>query len=257
MSSATGQRAVPHERPEAVSGTTVQSETRTAAAVRLDPRSSALVFDWGGVLTAPLSESTAEWMRASSIDPQHWRAVLIGWRDQEASGAAPSPVHQLERGELPVPEFEAQLAGALAAHGTQVEPAGLLDGMLAGLSDLMPDMIAMIRDARAAGARTALLSNSWGEHYQDALWDNLFDVVVISGRLGMRKPEEQIFAHTVDLLGLPAGQCVMIDDMRVNIQAAQRFGMLGILHVDTTSTIAEVHRMFGLAGDTAGSAATD
>ena len=66
-------------------------------------------------------------------------------------------------------------------------------------------MTGLVRRAKSAGIRTALLSNSWGNTYPDHLFDGMFDVVVISGEVGMRKPEERIFRYTLDNSGcLPA-----------------------------------------------------
>ena len=67
-----------------------------------------------------------------------------------------------------------------------------------------PDMVGLVHRAHTAGLRTALLSNSWGNDYPRDGWSEMFDVVVISGEVGMRKPEPRIFHHTLDLLGLPA-----------------------------------------------------
>jgi putative hydrolase of the HAD superfamily len=107
-------------------------------------------------------------------------------------------------------------------------------------------MVGLVRRAHAAGVRTALLSNSWGDHYPDELWDGLFDAVVISGRVGMRKPDPEIFTHTVQLLGLEPGECVMVDDLPHNIRAAVASGMVGVLHTDVDSTRAELEVLLDL-----------
>lgn len=231
-----------------------------------------LVVDWGGVLTPPLDDTMAAWARRDGVDFDHFRAVIAEWVGAVAAGepgtvvggdgpageafAAPgeafsSPVHRLERGELPTDRFEAELAAALAERGSRVEAQGLLRRILQGLEALDASMIGLLRRARAAGVRTALLSNSWGDHYPDELWDGLFDAVVISGRVGMRKPEARIFRHTADLLGLDPEECVMVDDLPRNIRAAEAVGMAGVLHSsyrDTRTRLAALPGLEGLEG---------
>jgi len=102
----------------------------------------------------------------------------------------------------------------------------------------------MVRRSREQGLRTALLSNSWGDHYPEALWDGLFDAVVISGRVGMRKPDPEIFLHAADLLGLQPAQCVMVDDLPHNARGAVAVGMVGVLHRSYPETLAELEALF-------------
>jgi putative hydrolase of the HAD superfamily len=75
----------------------------------------------------------------------------------------------------------------------------------------------------------------------------LFDAVVISGRVGMRKPEPRIFRHTCALLGLSPSACVMIDDLPHNIRGAVDVGMIGVLHSSYPETLAELEGLFDLS----------
>ncbi len=96
-------------------------------------------------------------------------------------------------------------------------------------------MHAALLAVRAAGLRTGLLSNSWGmSDYPRDLFPSLFDAVVISGEVGMRKPEERIFRHAAGLLGLDPAECVFVDDIEVNVTAAEAIGMTAVLHTDPT-----------------------
>ena len=106
------------------------------------------------------------------------------------------------------------------------------------------DMNALVRRARSAGIATALLSNSWGNTYPEHLFDGMFDVVVISGEVGMRKPEERIFRYTLDKLGLAAEQCAFVDDLRHNVDAAISLGLVGIHHVSYDQTAMELEALF-------------
>jgi putative hydrolase of the HAD superfamily len=92
-----------------------------------------------------------------------------------------------------------------------------------------------------------LLSNSWGAgEYPRADFAELFDVVVISGEVGMRKPEEAIFLHAARALGLAPAECVFIDDMQANVTAAAALGMTGVLHNDPATTVAALHDLLGV-----------
>jgi putative hydrolase of the HAD superfamily len=155
-----------------------------------------------------------------------------------------SPVHRLERGELPVEDFEALLAAELAGRGSTVEPQGLLRRVLGDFEALDPSMVGLVARAHEAGLRTALLSNSWGNPYPDELMSGLFDAVVISGEVGMRKPELRIYRHTAGLLGLPERACVMVDDLPHNVRAAAAAGMVGVLHRSYDETLGELEVLF-------------
>jgi epoxide hydrolase-like predicted phosphatase len=225
-----------------------------------------LVVDWGGVLTASLDGAMAAWTTHDGVSYEHFRDVMRSWvqRDgvapggrqeapvavlEEADDAGPagrSPVHRLERGELSVPEFEEILAAELGRRGSPVRADGLLRRMLGGLADLEDDMLGLVRRARASGLRTALLSNSWGDSYPEQLWDGLFDALVISGRVGMRKPEAEIFRHACGLLDLPPSACVMVDDLPHNIAGAVAVGMVGVLHRTYDRTAEELEILFGV-----------
>jgi HAD superfamily hydrolase (TIGR01509 family) len=105
-------------------------------------------------------------------------------------------------------------------------------------------MTSLVTRARAAGIRTALLSNSWGNDYDRSDWHEMFDAVVISGEVGMRKPEPEIFELILHRIGLPADECVFIDDMAHNIVAAQQAGLAGIVHRTFDETASELGDLF-------------
>ncbi len=156
-----------------------------------------------------------------------------------------NPVHALERGEIEVPDFERRLAERLTTtSGVPVEPEGLLARMFTRFEHAH-DMVGLVRRAHESGIRTALLSNSWGNDYPRDGWDRMFDVVVISGEVGMRKPEPEIFVHTLELLGLAAPECVFVDDLEHNIEAAVALGFVSVRHVSYAETARELDVLFG------------
>ncbi len=68
---------------------------------------------------------------------------------------------------------------------------------------------------------------------------------MISGRVGMRKPEERIFRHVCELLQLQPEQCVLVDDLPRNVHAAAAVGMVGVLHRSYPETLFELETLFG------------
>jgi putative hydrolase of the HAD superfamily len=208
----------------------------------------AVITDWGGVLTTPILTTVRAWVEADGINWDSYVAVMRSWVAQAyGSDGEPNPIHALERGECTGDYFEQKLAAQLLrVDGEAVAAEGLLRRMFAS-SVTVPAMYDAIRAVRAAGLRTALLSNSWGcDEYPRADFPALFDVVVLSGEVGMRKPEEAIFRHAAQALGLAPAGCIFIDDMKANVAAANACGMTGVLHTETAATVAALQDLLGV-----------
>ncbi|HEV2451607.1 MAG TPA: HAD family phosphatase [Streptosporangiaceae bacterium] len=207
-----------------------------------------VITDWGGVFTSPIADTVDAWLTADLIDREHYLSIMRAWVRQAYDGSATvNPIHQLERGETDPADFERELAGRLIrTDGARVQPAGLLERMFAATMSV-PAMYDLMRTLRRAGVRTCLLSNSWGHNdYPRHHFPELFDAWVISGEVGMRKPEARIFRHAAGLLGLPPQQCVFIDDIEANVTAATAVGMVGVLHDQPAATAARVAGLLGL-----------
>ena len=101
--------------------------------------------------------------------------------------------------------------------------------------------------ARAAGIATGLISNSWGtRRYDRALLAELFDGVVISGEVGMRKPTPDIYLLGAERIGLEPAQCVFVDDLPFNLEPAAELGMATVHHRGYELTIGELERLLAL-----------
>jgi putative hydrolase of the HAD superfamily len=206
-----------------------------------------LITDWGGVLTVPVAAAVVAWLEADRIDLEGYRMVMREWLEAYGANGQMNPVHALERGETAPEEFERLLAARLTrVDGTAVPAAGMLARMFALMVPVEP-MYELLRALRKGGVRIGLLSNSWGNNYPRELFTGVFDSVVISSEVGMRKPEERIFLHALDGLGLPPHQCVFIDDIEANVEAARALGMVGLHHRDPNTTAAAVKEIFGLS----------
>ncbi|MFB4266273.1 HAD family hydrolase [Nonomuraea sp. GTA35] len=207
-----------------------------------------VLIDWGGVLTTSLSDSIARWIAADRIDADRYYTVMREMIDHAYRGGdGESVVHALERGEIDGAAFERDLAARLlTVDGVPPVAEGLLERMFAGF-ERVEAMYDMLRDVRSNGVRTCLLSNSWSNTYPRDDWDEVFDAVVISGEVGMRKPEPRIFEHALGRIGLAGAECVFIDDIEANIDAARALGIAGIHHRDAATTIAELETVLRLA----------
>jgi epoxide hydrolase-like predicted phosphatase len=208
------------------------------------PMIQALVVDYGGVLTNSLADSLGAWFAAEGIDGavfgQAMRTLMGPEGEHEA---AVNPVHALERGEMQIPHFEERLAEHLVSTtGDPVRAEGLLTRMFAGF-ERSEDMHGVVRRVRAAGFKTALLSNSWGMDYPRAGWEELFDVTVISGEVGLRKPEPEIYELCARQLAVPTSACVFVDDLAPNVKGAAAVGMVGVLHRTYEETVAELEAL--------------
>lgn len=213
-----------------------------------------MLTDWGGVLTNPIPETVAAWIEADRIEKKGYLAVIMEWVGEAYDGAAKpgaapvavNPVHALERGECTREEFEHMLAARITrTDGSPVPAPGLLERMFAATVEVEV-MFELLRGLRRAGVRTGLLSNSWGNEYPRHRFPEHFDAVVISGEVGMRKPEERIFQHALAGLGLEPAECAFIDDIEANIAAAEAIGMVGVHHRDPDTTASAVKKLFGL-----------
>jgi epoxide hydrolase-like predicted phosphatase len=212
--------------------------------VRPDARTAsvdAAVFDYGGVLTTPVPDSIAAWLDRDGIDPASFSRTLKAWLSRSAPDG--TPIHRLETGKLSTAEFDALLAAELVGKdGGTVAPEDLLSGLFA---QMRPDlaMFDLVQDVEAAGVRVALLSNSWGNTYPRERIDAVFDLVVISGEVGMRKPNPDIFGHMLGLLDVRPERVVLVDDAEPNTDGAARLGMHAILHTDHNNTRKKLARL--------------
>jgi epoxide hydrolase-like predicted phosphatase len=194
-----------------------------------------LLIDWGGVLTTDLFASFASFCEAEGLEAAKVRELFRG------DEAARELLIDFECGRVDEPEFERRFAPMLG-----VSDEDLVDRMFAGST---PDtrMLGAVKAARDAGVRTGLISNSWGVHrYPQQMMDELFDGVVISGLVGIRKPAPEIYAMGADAIGLPPRECVFVDDLGFNLKPAKELGMATLLHTDSEQTVAQLEELLGV-----------
>ncbi len=202
---------------------------------------TALLVDFGGVLTTSVLDSFAAFCTEESIEPTLVRDVFV-----RAARDPDSIFTQVEIGALSAADFDVALAELLnTACGREIASDGLKTRLFAGaLHDQI--MVDAVADARRAGVRTALVSNSWGgDDYPLHVLEPIFDELIISGHVGLRKPDPEIYLLAAKRLGVEPQTCVFVDDFRVNIEGAEAVGMTGILHRDANETAARIQELFG------------
>ncbi len=199
----------------------------------------AILVDFGGVLTTSVHEAFAAF-GATLGDPDLPMRLL---REDPESAQL---IVEAECGRLEDEDFETAFAARLAAHGAEVEPAGLIRNLQAGL---VPDeeTLALVAALRAGGHPVALVTNSFGRDcYEGFDLEAIADVVVVSGQLGVRKPSRRIYTAAAEALDVPAERCIMVDDLEHNLAGAARVGMEGVLHRSAAGTSAELRERFGI-----------
>lgn len=200
----------------------------------------AIVSDFGGVLTTPLLPSFLALQDEIGVSPEHFGTALRTLTDERGE----NPLYEMERGEISEVEF-------LELLGRGLEP--LLDHephlhrfreLFIGGLDANPEMIELMAELRDQGLRMAMLTNNvreWEELWRAKLpVDEIFETVVDSAFVGARKPEAQIYELTLERIGMQAEQCVFIDDMLVNIEAARELGFVAVHFQDNEQAIGEI-----------------
>jgi putative hydrolase of the HAD superfamily len=195
-----------------------------------------LLVDFGGVLTTNVFESFRAFCVREGLDPD---TVKRHFRER---GEALELLRKLERGELTEDEFSPLFGAVIGVEDTD----DLVNRLFAGMGPDEP-MIEAVKSAKRAGIKTGLISNSWGDgRYDRDSFEEMFDGVVISGEVGMHKPEPAIFLLGAERIGVPAGECVFVDDLRENCAGAEDVGMTAILHRGSAGTLPELERLLGL-----------
>jgi epoxide hydrolase-like predicted phosphatase len=209
----------------------------------------AVIFDLGGVFTTSSPFDAVHRMAADlGLDGPVAVELLFGPYDHDTD----HPWHRAERGELPVADCRAEvLALSLAEVGVEVDLFKLLGYMDEGGTGMREAFVARARRLRAQGVRTGLLTNNvveFAAYWREKLpVDELFDDVVDSSEVGVRKPDEAIYRLALERLGgVAPDRAVFLDDWPGNVSAARRLGMHGIVvDLDPDAALAELDALLG------------
>jgi len=183
-----------------------------------------VLFDFAGVLTS------SPWGALTAAGGGNLE-LMIGSYEEDTD----HPWHRVERGELPIADWAVEITALGAEAGIEIDFT-VLQALLGDMT-IHHQVIDRIRLLKDDGYRLGLITNNVREG--SATWramvpvDELFEVVVDSSEVGIRKPNPAIFLHALELLGVddPA-EAVFLDDSPGNVVGAQRAGLHAI-HVET------------------------
>lgn len=202
----------------------------------------AVLFDFGGVFTGSPFHAVRESDHLGEHDPEVMIEIVFGPYDRDTD----HPWHRVERGEIPIAEWVTEVTRDAEAAGVELD-FGRLSEFLA-TAEVRHEMVAEARALRAAGYRTALVTNNVRE--ASGAWramlplDELFDVVVDSSDVGMRKPDERIFLLALERLGgIDPSRAIFLDDHPGNVAGAERAGLVAILVGDPEAAVAELREL--------------
>jgi putative hydrolase of the HAD superfamily len=198
----------------------------------------ALISDFGGVLTSPLQEGFLAYQEESGVSLEELGIAMAKATEEHGD----HPLFALERGEITELEFRARIEAHLDSGFDLTRLRTLYFERL----EANRPMIEFIAEQRRRGVRTALLTNNVREW--DPIWrsklpevDELFEVIVDSAFVGLRKPDPAIYELTIERLGgVQASDCVFVDDLEVNCEAARTLGMTAVRFVDAEQAISEI-----------------
>ncbi len=202
----------------------------------------AVIFDFGGVLSSPIAESFVHVQEAVGIAPEALGNAMATVTQRDGR----NPLFALECGEVTEREFMADLGAVLSEQLGRVVEMQEFSAHYFRHLQTNHEMIGLTRSLRARGYRTAMLTNNvreWEPRWRAMLpVDELFELIVDSAFVGMRKPDPGIFLLTLERLGLPAEACLLIDDFAINCEGARALGMHAVQFLDTAQTINDVEQ---------------
>lgn len=174
----------------------------------------AIIFDFFGVLT---NDQYSDWLHSQHL---------------ERAGVYAQASHDADLNHITMKQFFGRLSGLTKA------PVPVIETEFRSTMIIRPGLVALARQLRSQGYPLGLLSNSNGPWLRDLLrqhdLERLFDVIVISGEVGLVKPQPEIFTLTLDQLKVAPSEAIFIDDRSDNVEAAAAVGIKAILYTGET-----------------------
>jgi putative hydrolase of the HAD superfamily len=203
-------------------------------------RVEAVISDFGGVLTSPLLDSFTAFQDSSGISLESLGKAIAAITERDGV----NPLFELETGRMTEADFLSELAAELT---DELERPVHLHGFgMRYFEHLHPNerVIDYMRELRGRGLKMAICTNNVREW--EAMWramlpvDEIFDLVVDSAFVGVRKPDPEIYELTLRRLGVPASAALLVDDIEINCEAARQLGIRAIWFQNANQAIAEI-----------------
>ena len=208
----------------------------------------AVIFDFGGVFTdSPFHAFSAYAQTIGASDQQGIDIVFGGYAVD-----SDHPWHRVERGEISLEKAREDIMALGQAQGLQVDIWEVFMAMAENGGGLRQELVDYVPRIRASGLATGIITNNvieFRDHWRGMLpVDELFDFVVDSSEVGMRKPNPAIFERALEIGGLSPEQVIFLDDFEGNIIAAEALNIRSILvDGDGAKTVADLDAVLGLA----------
>lgn len=207
-------------------------------------RFDAVLLDFGGVFTPSPFHAFERAAQDLGASPQQVLDLVFGPYDRDTD----HPWHRLERGECDFGQTRRDIMSRAADAGVPLDPLKILAGMSLG-GGVHQRLVERVRGLREDDYLTGLVTNNAREFRET--WrpllplDEIFDTVVDSSEVGMRKPDPRIFELALAQVGgVAATRCIFLDDFQGNVAAAEQLGMTGVLvGEDVDAAIAELDRL--------------
>lgn len=210
------------------------------------PALRAVLWDFGGVFSSSPFDAFARYERERGLPEGLLRRINSIDPDDNAWA-------KLERAEITAEAFDAAFDAEARALGHAVPGSDVLR-LLFG--EIRPAMVEALRRCRRV-FRTACITNNFGDlgpgvvsPERERAWrevTGLFDVVLESSKVGVRKPEPAIYHMACERLGIAPSEAVYLDDLGINLKPAKALGMTTIKVTDPDVAIAELERVTGLS----------
>jgi len=204
----------------------------------------AVIFDLGGVILDSPMGIFAEFEKKHGLDANFLNHLIVNQGPQGAWA-------RLERGELDLESFVDAFDAEIRAAGADISSRELMVAVN-DFAKLRPQMIEAVRRIRRAGFQVAALTNNWirSDGRTSTDMEDLkreFDAFVESSRVGVAKPDPQIYAIALEALGIKAPEAVFLDDIGRNLKPAWQMGMATIKVESEESALVRLEAMLGLA----------
>jgi epoxide hydrolase-like predicted phosphatase len=201
---------------------------------------AAIISDFGGVLTSPLLDAFAAFQNSSGISLEALGSAMAAIAAREGT----NPLFELETGRITEAAFLGSLGKELSSQlGRNVVLHGFGEQYFESLHPNQP-LIDYMRGLRKRDYKMAICTNNVREW--EALWraklpvDEIFDVVVDSAVVGMRKPERGIYELTLQRLGVAPHEALLLDDIELNCTAARELGIRAVWFRSNEQAISEI-----------------
>jgi epoxide hydrolase-like predicted phosphatase len=207
----------------------------------------AVLFDFGGVFTDSPFHAVNAYGEDLGLGAAQVTSIVFGSYEDDGD----HPWHQLERGEITLDEARNLILALGQQHNLQIDIYELfarMAGNNAGAGARQP-LVDRVRSLRQQGYPTGIVTNNvreFGDGWRALVpVDELFDFVVDSSSVGVRKPDRRIFEIALQQLdGIPAEQVVFLDDYQANVDAARKLGLQAItVGIDLHAAISELDKL--------------